>query len=189
VGTFLANWAIVSLWRRTVQLFSRSFITILTSEDRFLPFSSPHTAANSHTLHRRQALSPRTTRRLCKLHCSSLFDVWYLSSSTWATERTLWGFRFWVVTLCSVVVGYQRFRGPCCHHLQGAVTTRGGSMDLPQHHTASQPRTWLDERSDRSKKRLWHVICLWRTWRYCSYCARWFWNRPWRHDCFKVSSL
>jgi hypothetical protein len=21
---------------------------------------------------------------------------------------------FWVVTLCSVVVGYRRFRGPCC---------------------------------------------------------------------------
>jgi hypothetical protein len=24
---------------------------------------------------------------------------------------------FLIVTLCSVVVGYQRFRGPCCHHL------------------------------------------------------------------------
>jgi hypothetical protein len=27
---------------------------------------------------------------------------------------------FWVVTPCSVVVGYQCFRGPCC--LQGEVT-------------------------------------------------------------------
>jgi len=24
----------------------------------------------------------------------------------------------WVVTLCGVVVGYQRFGGPCCLHLQ-----------------------------------------------------------------------
>jgi len=24
---------------------------------------------------------------------------------------------FWVVTPCSVVVGYRRFRGPCCVHL------------------------------------------------------------------------
>jgi hypothetical protein len=24
-----------------------------------------------------------------------------------------------VVTLCGVVVGYQRFRGPCCLHLEG----------------------------------------------------------------------
>jgi len=24
---------------------------------------------------------------------------------------------FWLVTPCSVVVGYQRFRGPCCLHL------------------------------------------------------------------------
>jgi len=28
---------------------------------------------------------------------------------------------FWVVTLCSVVVGYQRFRGPCRLVLQGEV--------------------------------------------------------------------
>jgi hypothetical protein len=26
---------------------------------------------------------------------------------------------FWVVTPCSVVSGYQRFRGPCCLHFQG----------------------------------------------------------------------
>jgi hypothetical protein len=26
---------------------------------------------------------------------------------------------FWVVTSCSVVVGYQRLGGPCCLHLQG----------------------------------------------------------------------
>jgi hypothetical protein len=26
---------------------------------------------------------------------------------------------FRIVTPCSVVVGYQRFRGPCCVHLQG----------------------------------------------------------------------
>jgi hypothetical protein len=28
---------------------------------------------------------------------------------------------FWVVMLCSVVVGYQRFGRPCCLHLQGEV--------------------------------------------------------------------
>jgi len=26
---------------------------------------------------------------------------------------------FWVIMPCSVVVGYQCFRGPCCCHLQG----------------------------------------------------------------------
>jgi hypothetical protein len=26
---------------------------------------------------------------------------------------------FWVVTPCSVAVGYQPFSGPCCLHLQG----------------------------------------------------------------------
>jgi hypothetical protein len=30
---------------------------------------------------------------------------------------------FWVVTLCNIVVGYQRVRGPCCLHLQGEVTS------------------------------------------------------------------
>jgi len=28
---------------------------------------------------------------------------------------------FWVVTPCSVVVGYQRFGEPCCLHLHGEV--------------------------------------------------------------------
>jgi len=28
---------------------------------------------------------------------------------------------FWVVTLCSVVVGQQRFGGPCCLHFQGST--------------------------------------------------------------------
>jgi len=34
----------------------------------------------------------------------------------------------WVLTLCSDVVGYQCFRGPCCFHLQGEVnhTGKGG---------------------------------------------------------------
>jgi hypothetical protein len=27
---------------------------------------------------------------------------------------------FWVVIPCSVMVGYQRFRGPCCLHLQSS---------------------------------------------------------------------
>jgi len=34
---------------------------------------------------------------------------------------------FWVVTVCNVVVGYQRFGCPCCLHLH---SEDGGSMDL-----------------------------------------------------------
>jgi len=30
---------------------------------------------------------------------------------------------FWVVTLCSVAVGYHCLGGPCCLHLQGQVTS------------------------------------------------------------------
>jgi hypothetical protein len=36
---------------------------------------------------------------------------------------------FWVVMLCSVVVVYQCFRGPCCLHLQDRIEYRS-SMDL-----------------------------------------------------------
>jgi len=32
---------------------------------------------------------------------------------------------FWVVMLCSVVVGYQHFKGPCYFHLQDEVTRMG----------------------------------------------------------------
>jgi hypothetical protein len=36
---------------------------------------------------------------------------------------------FWVLTPSSVV-GYQRFGGPCCLHLQGEVPEDGGSKAL-----------------------------------------------------------
>jgi len=52
---------------------------------------------------------------------------------------------FWVVMPCSVVVGYQHFRGPCCLQLQDKDED-GGSMDLqnvgvlPKPYMMSQPR-------------------------------------------------
>jgi len=43
---------------------------------------------------------------------------------------------FWVVTPCNVVVGYQRFRDPCC--LCGHPTDGHGDVGiLAQHCTAS----------------------------------------------------
>jgi hypothetical protein len=66
---------------------------------------------------------------------------------------------FWIVTPCSVVVGYQSFGGPCSQQIKLEVfwvvrpcnvvgyrfiLKTGGSMDLrnvvilPQHYTASQ---------------------------------------------------
>jgi len=33
---------------------------------------------------------------------------------------------FWVVTWCSVAVGYHRFGARCCFHLQGPKTTLHG---------------------------------------------------------------
>jgi hypothetical protein len=49
---------------------------------------------------------------------------------------------FWVLTPCIVVVGHQRFGGPCFFHLQSEE--RGGKKvprDVkPRHYTASQPR-------------------------------------------------
>jgi hypothetical protein len=57
----------------------------------------------------------------------------------------------WVVASCSITVGYQRFGGPCCLHLQGEVHRQSFYIDgggnrglwkvgiLPQHYT-SQPR-------------------------------------------------
>jgi len=47
---------------------------------------------------------------------------------------------------CSVAVGYQRFGGSCCLHLQSLHPEDGDSLDLqnvgvlPQHFTASQPK-------------------------------------------------
>jgi len=52
----------------------------------------------------------------------------------------------WVLTPCSVVVGYLRFRGLWCLHLQGEVKIMMDAVFLrnvcivPQHYTASQRR-------------------------------------------------
>jgi hypothetical protein len=61
-------------------------------------------------------------------------------------QLTVWTFNFfttlkiycWVVMLCSVVVGYQCFIGPCCLPLQGEMT--GDRKKWAQHYTVSQPR-------------------------------------------------
>jgi len=41
---------------------------------------------------------------------------------------------FWVVTLCSVVAGYQYFRGLYFLHLQGEVGENGMDLYWPLHH-------------------------------------------------------
>jgi hypothetical protein len=38
----------------------------------------------------------------------------------WETEKCMKIAVFWVVAPCSLVEVYQRFRGPCCLHHQGA---------------------------------------------------------------------
>jgi hypothetical protein len=42
---------------------------------------------------------------------------------------------FWLVTLCNVVLGYQRFGGPCCLHLQGEEVAWTSEMLVSYHIT------------------------------------------------------
>jgi hypothetical protein len=58
------------------------------------------------------------------------FNIYYLNQNHVSFEAftaVLIQVEFWVVTLCSDKVGYQRFRGPCCLHIQSEVR---GSIDL-----------------------------------------------------------
>jgi hypothetical protein len=42
---------------------------------------------------------------------------------------------FWVVAPCSLVEVYQRFRGPCCLHHQGAILMEAArTSETLQHH-------------------------------------------------------
>jgi len=53
---------------------------------------------------------------------------------------------FWVVTRCSVVVGYRRFGGPFCLHLRGEVNAV----------TTQKTKTWLMKFAE--KKQLFNFI-------------------------------
>jgi len=57
----------------------------------------------------------------------------------------------WAVTPCIVVVGNQRFWGPCLLHLKGKVTWP------PQHYMASQPRR---HRLESDSYLLWFIYKL-----------------------------
>jgi hypothetical protein len=64
---------------------------------------------------------PPTISRFCYVYIIPMTLKIYLIEGTFEVFTTV-KIRievFWVVTLCSVVVGYQRFGGPCCLHLQG----------------------------------------------------------------------
>jgi len=40
---------------------------------------------------------------------------------------------FWIVTSCSVVVGFHRFGGRCCLYLQGSVSQWGKQVSFKFH--------------------------------------------------------
>jgi hypothetical protein len=69
----------------------------------------------------------------------------------------------WVVTPCSVVVGYKRFKGPSCLHLHHRFRNVG---ILPQHCTASQPR-----RFDLNLHRCDNLKSRFREWSSCLICG------------------
>jgi hypothetical protein len=62
---------------------------------------------------------------------------------------------FLVLTQCTDVVGYQRFGGPCCHHVDPEdrrnVVLRNVDI-LPHHYTASQYRIVIAVVIERGKK-------------------------------------
>jgi hypothetical protein len=70
---------------------------------------------------------------------------------------------FWVVTLCTVVVGYQRFGGPCYLHLHpengGSKVLRNTGV-LPHYYMALQPRRLQLESSLPWKPQVLHELVL-----------------------------
>jgi len=52
---------------------------------------------------------------------------------------------FWVVTPCSVVVGYQRFGGPCCSHLHFTLKTEAAWTSVKASNTSVTNNTSLEE--------------------------------------------
>jgi hypothetical protein len=53
-----------------------------------------------------------------------------ISTTFGAFSTVIFQVEFWFVTQRSVVVGYQRFRGPCCLYLQGEDNFRSLSSSF-----------------------------------------------------------
>jgi len=64
---------------------------------------------------------------------------------------------FWVVTSCSVVAGYQRFRGSCCLHLQG-VTVVSYHNTTRRHNTEFDLIGWSNEGGNKYNPALWQAL-------------------------------
>jgi hypothetical protein len=71
---------------------------------------------------------------------------------------------FWIVTPCRVVVRYQRFKGPCCLHLQGEVKMGGRKSSEPMYSTTTLQCVATQKTSTLSVKGLMnlqrHCQCL-----------------------------
>jgi hypothetical protein len=89
--------------------------------------------------HERQRLTLMNLKNLLQQNftkmntcAQTLMFLFYLSAYTEGCQSIILSCLL-VVTLCSAVVGYQCFRGPCCLHFHGESQLHpqdGGSMDL-----------------------------------------------------------
>jgi len=84
--------------------------------------------------------------------------TWIYSSGThWFPDYfILWRFIsevFWAVTTCSVMVGYRRFGGARCLHLQGEVTTWRWHGPLKHRYpTTTLPRVTTQKNSNYHRR-------------------------------------
>jgi hypothetical protein len=79
-------------------------------------------------------LGSRTLSTISSRSTFLIFSETFLATSATSSETftavMLQVEVFWVVTQCSVVVGKQRFGGPCCFHLEGEVDAARSSETL-----------------------------------------------------------
>jgi hypothetical protein len=102
----------------TQQIFVPITIYVLQSFSRRMDSTESFLAI----LHFRICINALQNYSFVKFHL--LKNVTSFRTSSRITAHTVFHFCllvFWVVTPCSDAVGYQRFGGPCCLHLQSGV--------------------------------------------------------------------
>jgi hypothetical protein len=146
-GQFMSNCKPASILEVNILIdFSCSILTFLFDHWRMYNVHISSQPPISTKIYLLKLTPTRLQKRVLRFSQRAMFQVEF----------------FWLLTLCCFVVGYQRFRYPCCLHFRMTWCVDLWNVGiLPQHYITSQPRRpRLESSLDGGSMDLWNVGIL-----------------------------